>query len=224
MSYVIYSINIELMPPLVRCPSKEKKQKSKVLHPFRSVQAINRESYICPFCGKVMKEFDCDCREFKRAFKKLQESHNDHDHKSNLHNPLFPSSFGYERKIESIHIKKLDKKEIESLGPDFWDYADRSSDHFCECSYLVSPGKYEDNKISFVCKDLQTKRVYRCTMNDITISGLKVCLGVWRRKTVSHGLGPNGEIRYGNYHFENGYKDIVTFENWEQFCKVILAM
>lgn len=173
-----------------------------------------------------MKEFDCDCREFKRAFKKLQESHNDHDHKSNLHNPLFPSSFGYERKIESIHIKKLDKKEIESLGPDFWDYADRSSDHFCECSYLVSPGKYEDNKISFICKDLQTKRVYRCTLDGINHTHHKIYLGYYRKKTVSNGMkrGPRGGILIGNYHFEQYWEDIAEFENWEQFCKVILAM
>jgi hypothetical protein len=51
-------------------------------------------------------------------------------------------------------------------------------------------------------------------------------LGYYRKKTVSNGMkrGPRGGILIGNYHFEQYWEDIAEFENWEQFCKVILSM
>jgi len=223
MDHVIYSVRINLMPPFVRCPSKEKKQEHKILHPYQSVRAIISESYICPFCGNIIKDFHCNCEEFQTAFKKLQEFQKDNSHKSELHYSPFHESLGYEKDIKSISLKELSKKDIEKLGPDIWDCATKFTDHFCESSYLVTAGEYVDNTVSFICKDIKTKKVYLCTMNDINFSGLNIRLGVWCEKTVSDGAF-DGEMRCGNYHFESGYEDIVTFENWEQFCKILLAM
>lgn len=223
MSHVIYSVDIELRPPLVRCPSEEEKQKDKDLYPYLYVGALVKETYVCPFCGNTLKEFHCNCEEFQTAFKKLQEFNKDFKHKSKLHYPEFHVNIAYRKDIKEIDVKKLGKEDIGKLGPDFWDDATKVHDRECDYSYLVKNGEYKDNKITFICKDIQTKKVYQCTIDDIIFTGMKINLGVWRRKTVSDGAF-DGEMRCGNYHFEDGYEDIVTFENWEQFCKILLAM
>lgn len=222
MEHVKLSAKVQLVPPSVR--SAEDKQKITKLHPFRSVIATISESYICPFCGKHLSGFSCNSEDFQNAFKKLQRFQGDHDYKSELHYIKFFDKFDYHRTTDSLLIKELSEDDIKALGLNVWDSATKVSDDICGYTYLVGNEVFEDKHISFLCKDVDTKKVYLCTMKDVDFQGLKVILGTWHKKKVATYGGNPDEFRCGNYHIQSSWRDIVTFENWEQFCRIIQAL
>ena len=218
--YTKYSVSIELATSSVRqFPSKEKKSRKKRFFPFKKIRVNVKETYICPICGKEIPDskFACSCKDFEPKLKKLQESHQDFNHKSELHYDMLHPQYVYSYSIESLNVKLLGDEKIKELGPDVWDEATRVSDS--GYSYLIAKASYKNKKASFLCKDVQTKKVYQCTTEEFDVSADKIYLGVWHQKTVSHGGN-----KIGNYHFEHYWNNIATFENWDQLCRVIQAM
>jgi hypothetical protein len=222
--YTKYSVSIELSKnSIYQSPSKEKKAQEKVFFPFKTIWVTVEEKYICPICGKGIHSYRlvCFCKDFQAKFKKLQESYQDFKHESKLHDDVF-HPYVYKQSIESLDVKLLDDEEIKGLGPDVWDEATRVVDS--GYLYLIANALYQGNKCTFLCKDIQTKKVYQCTTEEFDVSTNKIYLGIRRKKTVSHGLAPNGEIRCGNYHFEDYWDNVASFESWDQLCRVIQAM
>jgi len=218
MGYISISPDIKLVTSNVR--SFHEKPNGNKLFPFIYVQVTIYDVYHCPFCGKEIYDFNCSCNEFVNKLNKLQEMLRDGDHKSRLHHKSHTTILGYCKSIkDEVSLKSLPKKEYLNHGPDFWDYAELFSDSITKTDYWVSNANYDTDKITFFVKDLQTKTIYKCSLDDIKHSHLKIYLGYHRQKTISHGGNT-----LGNYHFESYWEDIAEFGDWNAFCKMLIAM
>ena len=214
MEKIKYSVELKLLPPFVSSGSE--KCCGNKLFPFSRIQIRINEHYLCPFCGEETNDFSC-CKTFKNEFKKLQKSFNADNYESKLHVDAF-ENLGYERQVSDLQFKKLTAKEISELDPNIWDNAHNFSDRFTDCSYFVSNVHYDGSKVEFLCKNLQSKAIYHCELRDINHKNVKIYLGCYREKTVSH-----GEKKLGNYHFESYWENVAEFEDWNAFCENLIS-
>ena len=191
---------------------------NKKLFPFDNIEIHIKETHICPFCRKELGDsLMCDCNEFEAQLKKLQETHQDSKHESELHyDMLYLVEPVYIEPIESM--EPLENKEILELEPNIWDKATRATKS--GYAYLIINGSYENNMVSFLFKDVQTQKIYRCTTNEINVQPKVIYLGTEQIKTVSDG----DPKKLGNYHLENTWINIGIFLNWEQLCRILQAV
>lgn len=188
------------------------------LFPFDNIEISIEETHICPFCKKELGDsLMCDCDEFKEQLKKLQETYQDPQHESELHyDMLYLAEPVYAVPVESMEL--LEDKEIQKLEPNIWDKAKRATKS--GYAYLITNGSYKNNKVTFLCKDVQTQNIYRCTINEINVQPKVIYLGTEHTETVSDG-DPN---KLGNYHLQNTWINFGIFLNWEQLCRILQAV
>ena len=201
MSHIKHFIKIELLSPSEQNQSDEKKAN---LYPFRSIRATvyDADNY-CPFCGnEIDRLFYCKCREFKRRFRRLQESFGDKEHYPRLHYITFRDKYKCEQPVESLEIKELSEDEIKKLDPEIWEDA-REDDEYL---FDVDNATVEDNNISFLYQDTRTQKVYRCTMKDVGFTGFTIKLGMFLRTSTGC------------------WEDIETFENWDKICEALQSV
>jgi len=211
MGYTNLSIDIDL------CKSLSYTQcEGMIFPPFDKLEVYLEENYHCPFCGAYLYQGNLGCcEEFRSKLTKLQESHKDKKHESRLHFEM--TEYAHDQAIDTLHLKPLSKEEILALGPDVWDYAKRIEEG--EYAYFIANESFADNKVSFLCKDIQTKKVYRCVTDEFTnFERKKVSLGVMRVQKVYRDkkLGNYGHLRY--------LDNIATFENWDEFCEKLQSV
>lgn len=214
MEYIKDSFVVRLAAPFLRTfPGKDTDE---FLHPYKNVEIYMFETYDCPFCGKTVQSFECNCEAFKHAFKKLQDSYGDVKHKSRFHRQdlrVFVS-----QPISELKVTKLTKQEILDLGPDVWDSASRYVDSLSNRSYLTSSAFIDGDNLCLLCKDLASKSVYRMEMKKPKSEPRKVYLGIYSTKTVSGG----NPRKIGNYHMERYYKDLKGFQSWNEVCEALV--
>ena len=191
-----------------------------LLHPYKNVEISIREEYSCPFCGEVVHGFKCQCETFNQAFRKLQESRGDENHKSSFHGPELAINYGIIKSIPEFNVKTLNKEEILGFGLDVWDDAVRYSDRLSGESYAVTPATPDGENLFFLCKDLLAKHVYRFEIPKPEYKNRQICFGTLMQKTVSDGSSE----KLGNYHFEHYWKDFKTFEDWNEVCKTLIEL
>ena len=214
MENIRHFFGVDLSTPPVRSLSKE--DNGEFLSPYKEVVITIDEQHVCPFCGKPVDDFHCECRKFKSAFAKLQESCSDEKHKSRLHATPLNMKMSFSKSISDFKITPLTKEEILQKGLDLWDFAIRHTDRFSDRSYLVSPAVRDGNKLSFLCKDLLSKKVCQLEIDMIDYKDKTVYLGIYGQRTVS---GRSGRI--GDYRIEYYWNDLKEFEDWNDVCKVL---
>lgn len=185
--------------------------------PFDRLCLEINETHHCPFCGKGTVNSNCDCEEFATQLTKLQESLNDKKHCTKIHMDPYENLLHCDNEA-TVTMQQLSMQEIYHLGPDFWDDAQKLFDE--NQSFFVSNLTYEEGKLDFIYKDLQSKAVYHCSMSSVGYKNHKIYLGFFYRKTVSDG----DCTRIGNYHFEEHWKDIAQFDDWNEFCEKIKSI
>lgn len=213
MEIIRYQIGVKLHQPKTRNLSYEKEHNAGTFFPFTMVEVSIEEECLCPFCGKPMENFSCKCEEFQAKIKKLKTSLGDTQQKSVLHRSIFDCLAVTERPIACVKYE-----EVENLGTDFWDYSTPFFDNLTKRGFLVSNASYDENEhtILFYCKDLKSKVVYLCKMDNIVYEPKKVYFGILEEKTIS-----DGGNTLGNYHFEDEWVDFGEYESWQAFCDMI---
>ena len=215
MGNIRHFFGIDLSTSSIRTFSK--KDNGAILYPYKNVLISVSEVHICPFCGKRVHEFECDCRAFSKAFEKLQDSYGDNNHESCFHRSDFDLPVSLSKPVSEFKVKTLTKKEILDLGLDLWDDAIRHSDPLTDRSYLVTPATLEGKNLFFLCKDLISKSVYHLEIQDPEYKDKVIFLGIHSKRTVP-GRNPR---RIGNYRFEYYWKDFKKFEDWNEVCKAL---
>lgn len=215
MDYIKHFFGVDLTASSIRTLSK--KDNGALLYPYKNVVITIHEVHLCPFCEKVVQGFDCDCKAFKKALKKLQESYGDDKHESSIHGPELDIKYAISKSISDFQVKTLNIKEIDKLGRDVWDYANRYTDPLSDRSYLVTPASQKDNILYLICKDLTSKVVYRFETLKPEYTDKAVFLGIYERKIVAN----PGSRKIGNYHFENHWRNLAEFENWNKACEAL---
>ena len=216
MENIRYYFSVDLSTSSIRTLSNE--DNGTILYPYKNVLIGVNEVHICPFCGKIVRNLECDCQAFDVAVKKLQSSFGDRSYKSCLHFNDFNINVSISKSISDFKVKKLNKKEILALGPDAWDFAIRHTDQLSDKSYLVSPVTHDGNVIFLYCKDVSTKVVYRFETAVPAYKDKHIYLGVHERKTIP-GWGDRKKI--GNYRFEYHWNNYVEYENWNEVCRAL---
>ena len=219
MEYSKFTVEVSLQRGLFGFSNQEKDQENP-FHPFREVCFRFHETRICPFCGKELESssYSCDCQQFSDNFKKMQESFMDYEHKLELHNDLFNITLNAYA-VSDISCKLLGEQEVLELGPNFWDDANRIKQPlFGKKTYLLSSGSYDGKKITFYCKDVETKKVWYCECEDkFDLSHESIFLGEYYCNFVPNSFGDPNTL--GDYHEEVGCHDVKKFAGWDQFCK-----
>jgi len=214
MENIKHFFGVDLTTPSIRTLSKE--DNGEFLYPYKNVVITVQEVHICPFCGKTVQGYECLCAKFSQAFKKLQDSHGDDKHASCFHGPDMNFLFGISRSISEFKVITLKKKEILSYGLDLWDYAIRHTDRLSDKSYLVTSAQQEGNTLFLLCKDLDSKSVYRFETSMPEYKDKPIYLGIQKQKTVS-----SGRRTLGNYHFEYYWANLAEFEDWNDVCQTL---
>jgi len=214
MENIRHCFSVDLSTSSIR--SLSKKDNGEFLYPYKNVVISVREEYVCPFCGRNVDDFHCECRKFKSAFVKLQDSYSDENHESRLHVAPLNINLSFSKSVSDFNIKTLTKKEILEKGFDLWDFAIRYTDRFSDRSYLVTPAVQNGDKLSFLCKDLDSKEVCELETEMIDYKDKVIYLGIHGQRTIS---GRSGKI--GDYRFECYWKDLKEFEDWNAVCKVL---
>lgn len=194
-----------------------KKDNGIVLYPYEDVVISVSEVHICPFCGKIVQEFKCDCKPFTKAFEKLQNSYGDNNHEYRFHRSDFDFPISLSKSISEFKVKTLTKKEVLNLGLDLWDDATRHSDSLMDRSYLVTPATLEGENLFLLCKDLTSKSVYRFELLNFEYSDKPVYLGIRKSRTIP-GRDP---LKIGGYRIEYYWKNFKKFEDWNEVCKAL---
>ena len=191
-----------------------------ILYPFKDVEILVNEVQVCPFCGKPVRALNCNCKDFRENFVKMQKFYGDSEHKSKLHSGDVNLTVAFSKPISDFQFRTLDKKEISDLGADFWDFIDTQVDSLSSGYYKVSPVIHEGGEYFFVCKDLISKSVYRFEVPTFGYKSKEIYLGIYARKTVAN-LGSREMGKIGNYHFEYYWKNLISFKNWNDLCTSI---
>ena len=224
MEYSKFSVEVSLQRGLFGF-SNQKKDQENPFHPFRKVCFQFHETRICPFCSKELEssDYNCNCQKFSDNLRKMQESFMDYEHKLELHNDFFGVTLN-SYAVSDISCKLLSEQELLELEPNFWDDANRTKQPFFgKKTYLLSSGSYDGKKITFYCKDVETKKVWYCECEDkFDRSQESIFLGEYYHNFVCNPFGDPNAL--GNYHKETGYNDQMKFSNWDQFCKILLAL
>ena len=167
---------------------------------FQSVYLKIRETRICPFCGKELDGLICDCEDFKKSFKTLQEAYGDSDHESILSSNRSRNIAKYRRTMSSIEIKEieLDEDQIKVLpqiscdiprGFQLIDYCTSIHDIFF---FLI----------------MHEERVYAYAVRNINFKGFGFGL------RIRSGKSTKGKV----------WKTIADFESWPEFCEALVKM
>jgi hypothetical protein len=217
MENIKHFFEVDLKPSSIRTLSRE--DNGKLLYPYKDVVISIHEVYVCPFCGKNMEGFVCECKKFNQAFKKLQKLYGDKDYKSCFHGPELNFQCGISKSISEFNVRILKNKEIDKLGRDLWDYATRHTDRLSDRSYLVAPAKQEGDNLYIICKDLTSKKVYRFETSIPAYKNKSVFLGIYVAKTVPNVQGITKKI--GNYHFEYFWRHLADFDDWNAVCEAL---
>lgn len=215
MENIRHSFGINLSMPSIRDFSK--KSKGDILYPYKNVSISVSEVYICPFCGKDVHGFECDCKAFGEAFQKLQSSCGDEKHETCFHRSDFDFPVAFSKSISEFTFVKLTKKEVLDLGSDLWDDSIRCVDDLADKSYLVNPATLDNGILYFHCKNLTSKSVYRFEIRDFEYKDKKIFLGVHVQRTIP-GRDPR---KIGGYSFDYYWKDFRKFEDWNEVCKAL---
>ena len=218
MENIKHFFGVDLTTSSIRTLSSE--DSGEILYPYKYVAITVDEVHFCPFCGKSVQEFECDCKDFVKSFEKLQNSYGDTKHESCFHRSDFDFKIKLSKPISEFKIKNLTKEEILDLGFDVWDYATRHSDYLSNKSYLITPATQDDKNLFFLCKDLNSKRVYRFEILTPDYKDKQVYLGIYEQKMVSN-TGGLVKRKIGNYHFEHSWRNLVKFEDWNDVCKAL---
>ena len=218
MENIRRSFGINLSMPLIRTFSE--KSKGDILYPYKNVSISISEMYICPFCGKGVHGFECDCKAFGEAFQKLQNSYGDEKHESCFHYSDIDFHAAISKSISEFTFVKLTKKEVSDLGSDLWDDSIRCVDDLADKSYLVNPATLDNGILYFHCKNLTSKSVYRFEIKDFEYKDKKIFLGVHIQRTIP-GRDPR---KIGGYSFDYYWKDFRKFEDWNEICKALKEM
>jgi len=215
MEYIKNQISIDLKSTAFQ--SFSSKDNGTLLYPYKNIEITTEETYYCPFCGNKINYLSCNCKEFKKALKQLQDSLEDSKHKTSFHHPEFNHSPGIIKPISEFEVKELTKEEILSFGLDLWDSNIRYPDNFSDKEYMVS-SIYEDsdNKFFFLCKDLKTKIVYKLRTEKPEHTNKKIILGVYAKRTIS-----GDKERLGSYRIESYLKKFKEFNDWKEVCETL---
>lgn len=205
---------VDLSTPPIRNLSN--KDNGKFLYPYKGVIITVNEQHVCPFCGKPVDDFHCECRKFKSAFARLQDSCSDEKHESRLHSSPLNIKMSFSKSISDFKITPLTKEEILQKGLDLWDFAIRHTDRFTDRSYLVTPAVQDGNKLSFLCKDLLSKKVCQLEVDMLEYEDKVIYLGIHGQRTVS---GHSRKI--GDYRFECYWNDLKEFKDWNELCETL---
>lgn len=187
--------------------------------PFSKLCVEIIETHRCPFCGKRTVMYRCDCKEFASRFAKLQESVNDKKHKTELHLHPYENLLS-QSKNSTASIVPLTTQEISELGPDFWDDAEKVIDMESNRSFYVVNTIYDKGTINFICKDLQSKAIYRCSITGYGYKNHKIYLGVFYEERVCRG----DNSLMGNYSKEPRCEDFIVLDDWIAFCKKLKSL
>jgi len=218
MENIKHFFEVDLKPSSIRTLSR--KDNGKLLYPYKDVTISVNEVYVCPFCGKNMEGFECECDKYNRAFKKLQKFYGDDKKRmSCFHGPELNLQCGISKSISEFKVKILKNKEVDKLGRDLWDYATRHTDRLSDRSYLVAPAMQDGDNLYIICKDLSSKKVYRFETTIPAYKDKSVFLGVYTTKTVPNVQGVTKKI--GNYHFEYYWKHLADFDDWNAVCETL---
>ena len=217
MTHISYLVKMKMSPYQVRNILSGGQFCENEQFPFDRLCLEINETHHCPFCGKGTVNSNCDCEKFATQLAKLKSSINDNKHAIEIHMDPYENLLHCENEATAT-MQQLSMQEINELGPDFWDDAQKIFDE--NRSFFVRNLTYEGDKLDFVCKDLQTKAVYRCSLSGVGYKNHKIYLGFSYRKTVSDG----DCTRIGNYHFEEHWKDIAQFDDWNDFCEKIKSI
>lgn len=216
MEYISYSVKMNVSRYPVRHISAGGQFCENEQFPFDRLCLEIKETHHCPFCDKGTVNSNCNCEKFATQLAKLQDSVGDEKHATLIHMDPYENLLHCDNDA-TVTMQQLSMQEVNELGPDFWDDAQKLFDEKCNRSFFVGNITYEGGKLDFICKDLQSKAVYRCSLSSVGYKNHKIYLGFFYRKTVS-----NGDCtRIGNYHFEEHWKDVAQFDDWNDFCEKI---
>ncbi len=189
------------------------KNEKAVLYPFKSVEIFAKEIHICPFCGKAVEDFNCNCKDFGEAFMNLQNGYGDNEHKSQLHSCR--STLVLSKLISDLQFRTLEKKETLGLEEIFWDpkgTTDQQEDSLKVRCYKVSPVNYDGKNYFFICEDLISKSVYRFDVPAIRYKARRIYLSIKRKRASKVKVLNNAQP--AKYYSE----DLAEFENWNYLC------
>lgn len=214
MENIKHLFSVDLSTSSIR--SLSKRDNGKFLYPYKNVVITVTEVHICPFCGKIVDDFHCECKKFKSAFAKLQNSYSDEKHESRLHVAPLNFKMSFSKSISDFNVRTLTKEEILDKGLDLWDFAIRHTDRFSDRSYLVTPAVQNGDKLFLLCKDLISKEVCEFETEMIDYNDKVVYLGIHEQRTI-----PGHSRRIGDYRIECYWRDLKEFEDWNDVCKVL---
>ena len=214
MENIKHFFSVDLSTSSIRNLSK--RNNGKFLYPYKNVVITVTEVHICPFCGKIVDDFHCECKKFKSAFVKLQDSYSDEKHESRLHVAPLNINVSFSKSISDFKVKTLTKEEILKKGLDLWDFATRQTDRFSDKSYLVTSATRDGDKLFLLCKDLDSKEVYELETEIVDYKDKVVYLGIYGQRTI-----PGHSRRIGDYSIEYYWKDLKEFEDWNAVCKAL---
>lgn len=175
--------------------------------PYFEIAIYVSEEHICPFCGQTMKsgQYMCDCAEFQTAFNKFVAKQCGCAH-CILGGSMkdFHGRWSY-IPVHDIQSKMLKKSDVEKLGVDFWDFSKMYS--VCgKCGFRFANPSFKDGILQFYWKNLKTKRVHLCSLQDFYTY----------EKVFLYEV-----VQKGN---KTEHKQLLEFENWDELCKKIKEM
>ena len=115
MENIKYILVVRLVEHSICGFSKEREE----LYPFNNIEIIANEIQICPFCGRPVRAFNCNCKDFQTNLVKMQNYYGDGEHKSRLHSSNINFRVVLSKPISDFQVRILEKNEILDLGTDF---------------------------------------------------------------------------------------------------------
>ncbi len=116
----------------------------------------------CPFCGKELKNSNCECNDFKLAHKKLCSNYpyNDVSTKAYDARPSFLAS------IKNIDVKT---REVSHHNVEYCLFDEGTIAHAVNSKehWFVSPGVFKGGELSFYIRKKKSNKIYHCTISNL---------------------------------------------------------
>ena len=116
----------------------------------------------CPFCGKELKNSNCECKDFKTAHKKLCSNYPYNDVFTKAYEVR--SSFLSGIKNADVKMREVSHHNVEYCLFDTGTVAQAVNS---EESWFISPGVFKGDELSFYIRKKKSNKIYHCTISNL---------------------------------------------------------
>ena len=118
---------------------------------------------LCPFCGKELKNSNCECKDFKVAHKRLCSSYP----RNNVFTKAYEARSSFLSGIKNVDVKT---REVSPHNVEYCLFDKGTVAHAVGSDeyWFISPGVFKGDELTFYIRKKESNKIFHCTISNLT--------------------------------------------------------